>query len=330
MERPVIVNEQDQWLRQFALVDVATGGEVDLGEATHAELSGDRMHVHLARLDDQCVPSIETLDLTGTVVEHIEGTFRSGDLGFTWSADGTEVAFRRLEVWEPDWCHFHRDHGELFFPGGSPLRVSSAEDAWVTSRSLGQQGSAVYSGPHWAPDGSLLAFSGDDSPTFWLTDPRSGDVIDLEATLPESDSVVIPDNLAWSPDSRLLALTFQSSDVEQVVGILDIKDRSMATTEACAMWMLPAWAPVGEILAAYCSKRVGSGWMLIDASGATRFMGEASEVLREVDWAPDGEWLVFGVRGVGGPLVYLMPIDGSRDAAQLTTGFPLGWAAARA
>ncbi len=189
--------------------------------------------INMAKRHDTPAPSGKV-----TIVKSggFHGTFSNANwLSQAWSPDGTQLAYGGqtgggkgiLDVWDGNTGH-HESHGMRHLTHGvagavvslswgpDSRRLASIEvDHANGGRAVGlrsqHDGSRAVAVPPglpvsqvaWSPDGTVLALSGRDCPQTILLDPSTDTV---RRTL---DNLSGP--VAWRPDGRLLAGTFETS-----------------------------------------------------------------------------------------------------------------------
>jgi hypothetical protein len=219
-----------------------------------------------------------------------------------WSADGTELLGKRIEVTPLD------EKIVAIAGDGSGIRV--------LARGLGAWG--IYPGT-WAPDGSRLAYvlahaaHGDQLRIHTVARDGSGDaVLDTGRDPLDRVSDYSP---AWSPDGGQIAfLTLRVEATGYRTFAFIVADEGGAPrlqiAEEPAMEAL-AWSPEGERLAVLAG-RSGVGEILVvnrDGSGLARLSPGKQDGMPV--WSPDGARLAFTSLRDGNQELYVMNADGS-------------------
>jgi WD40 repeat protein len=272
----------------YALLDVATGREIDLGVAFDAAVIGDRSRVLAVRHDDSCIPTLATIDASGHIVDMVSG-FRLGDRLFASSWDGRRIAVVSDHVPEKDWCYSQGG------PRTSALdiRVASAEHDWKMGLPI-LSGIAPIDEIAWSPDGSAFAIADDESRKLLLVDVASGTATDLTTVLSHAGIAgdLPPHPLVWSPDGSTLAFNYDAGDFKRI-GFMELASRVVTTAGAHnESWAIAGYAPTGHALAFVRETDQASALALLDrghtpseplATGVTPFI--------EALWSADGSWL---------------------------------------
>jgi len=179
-----------------------------------------------------------------------------------WSSDGFRIAYRL----------------------GARLRVVAGDGTGDRSLPFGGPGDAA---PEWRP-GAAHELALVDRGQIVLADT------DTQEVLWRATGVPTPYELAWSADGRrLLALSAGS------LSVLDARGRRLAQAAGDRGAELAAFAPSGGRLA-LVRPRAGGGSELVltdaglQAAGARRILETAAR-FSDLEWSPDGRWLLLGV-----------------------------------
>lgn len=220
--------------------------------------------------------------------------------GPVWSADGSRIAYSRIETGSGAGPSSAR-------PGSganNPANVSSKESRiWTLTLASGQT-APLYSdpqvrgvGPSWSPDGSRLAFF----------DPIAGGirVLDLKTSL----DTVLPTKTgvvgSWAPDgSYLLYNDLDSPDLPSFGRSFRAEIPAFTITVLFAHG--PSWADYGAPMLSPDGKWVAEGIRLLEGSPARQLWllsqdGSQTKVVSDdplvthgaYSWSPDGRMLVF-------------------------------------
>jgi serine/threonine protein kinase/DNA-binding SARP family transcriptional activator len=210
----------------------------------------------------------------------------------------------------PDWSP---DGSLIAFTGGSEagfdVYVMSGDGTDVTLLT-GTSGDEYQ--PAWSPDGSRIVFAFDD-----LGDPdfRSGVAIMNSDGSARTDLVVRENERVespmWSPDGTHIAFTgFSQDGIRPNAYVMDADGTEVVKLSGGPTVVL-AWTPDGSQL--LVSR--GGSLLTVDPDGTHErvFLADPPEDGRlEVDWSPDGRWLVMSAANPSGHA------SGHYDAMYLT------------
>jgi TolB protein len=182
----------------------------------------------------------------------------------TWSPGGQLIAFASDRAGRGTQIHVMTSRGEVL------SRLSQAEGEY----------------PDWAPDGTMLAFSGpgDGDYDVLMMGADGSDPRPLRVTS-ERESY----GISWSPDSGRLAVAVESGgDVE--IHLFDRKGSGVQVTDMPGLSSWPVWLPDGRILfhSAEPDDPIGTGALFIvqsDGSGLSR-VAHSDRVAPPFDWTP--------------------------------------------
>jgi Tol biopolymer transport system component len=182
----------------------------------------------------------------------------------------------------------------------------------------------------WAPDGSLLAFAGSDTPgvsNVYVVSPDDATprlVMDRQYAY----------QIVWSPDSRSLAVTVISQSATQIYVVPAAGGDAVSLTPGLRVDGAPAWSPGSRTLAfvaagaqADPNRFPDTGLFTVPAAGGApkRITPDQKIVLFPlVTWSPDGKRIFYTAEGPPcmegcppGPL-FMVPADGSSPPVAIT------------
>lgn len=257
-----------------------------------------------------CVYRICTMAPDGTSVRDVMDGYDEGLVvaGYApaWSPDGTKIAFTGY------------DHEGSSSGGGANYDVYTMNADGSDLRNLTKTPDDVARGasqgpPVWSPDGTMLAFEGDDGKTDGLY------VMNADGTgfrwLAEGGRPV------WSPDGSRIVFTMRS-------GLYTIASDGTVTTQltnAPGWDDEPSWSPDGSRIA-FVRGDGGVNSVLVmaaDGSDPHQVFQQKGVYPRQPLWSPDGTQLLLEAETTtahGNYDLYLVDADGSRwtDLTQTT------------
>jgi len=257
----------------------------------------------------------------------------TGDSLYVWNvASGERLLQASLDLISPGHVAWSPDGSQFAVGGGIPFADEGQEEAGpgrslllvnddgTSPVLLPDQTGGVW-GLAWSPDGTRLAAVGDEV-RIW--DSQSG-----EALLKIDGSAT---SVAWSPDGRRLVLTEHFDEESSALRVRDAASgallRSLNSADGESI-IKAAWAPVGNRVAFTTLTVVersndhlitGSTLYILDTDGQDppTPLFETRDWLYDVDWSPDGLFLVLSPYGG----VTVLDSGGGRTVAALVLPFP--------
>ena len=173
------------------------------------------------------------------------------------------------------------------------IPIDGGTVTWQTEEGTHQD----VSHPAWSPDGSKLAFVGStvDSAALYVRDLNSGKT----QALPEpAELEQWPAHPTWSPDGTRIAfaaLDFTRSSTSSDLGVVhsDGTGLQWLVTTTDSDEEAPSWSPAGKRIAFIrpYGKKEGI-WTMPATGGEASLVAVASELERDLAWAPDGSSLL--------------------------------------
>jgi Tol biopolymer transport system component len=225
----------------------------------------------------------------GTGIRNLTGTPDVEEGSPVWSPDGRTVAFDAETVdadGTPDGGHgiFLADAS-----GGAPSQVATG-----------------FGTIAWSPAGGKLLFEHDRSGLAVL-DVRTRKV----DTLVASDAPVIPNDAAWAPDGRHIAIAWL--DINGVgtpsIRLIDPDGRHLTTVvrpdaiPGADDFQDVVWSPDGRRLATILRRTFVEDVFVLDPSGVAAPVNVTNDPAdyRDLRWSPDGRSLTFAKLALGAP-----------------------------
>jgi len=240
---------------------------------------------------------IYVMNADGTGVTRLTSGF--GDLGPSWSPDGSKIAFS-------SW----RDGG------GDEIYVMNADGTGQTRLTYGLEKYAWA--PSWSPDGSKIAFASTGLDGGWIY------VMNADGSgatrLINWGAGVFDFGPSWSPDGS--KIVFPSSDggpggYEIYVVNIDGSGVTNLTNNPALLDYYPSWSPDGGKIA-FASDRNGNDEIYImntDGSGVTNLTNNSAWDM-DPSWSPDGSKIAFFSYRDGNSEIYTMNADGTEQTNQ--------------
>ncbi len=243
----VIVFEQAGWLHEFdtksgTIRRIVVSAVSDLVE-TRTRLASDVKWVREASAS----PGLERIafNYRGEIVSmpaekgdprQLTRSTGANDHSPNWSPDGRSIA----------WFSDASGEYELFV---------GAQDGSGTPKRYRLEGAGYYDSPLFSPDGKRIAYQ-DNSQSLWVIDLASGRNTKI-ASEPVY-SPLDPMSANWSPDSRWLAYTVQTSGLIQTVHAWSSESgETLRITDGLSEMLEPVFDPGGEFLYVLASTDAG-------------------------------------------------------------------------
>jgi len=239
---------------------------------------------------------IYVMNADGTGVTRLTSGF--GDLGPSWSPDGSKIAFSS-----------GRDGG------GDEIYVMNADGTGQTRLTYGLEKYAWA--PSWSPDGSKIAFASTGLDGGWIY------VMNADGSgatrLINWGSGFGDLGPSWSPDGS--KIVFPSSDGGPggyEIYVVNIDGSGVTNlTNNPALDCYPSWSPDGGKIA-FASDRNGNDEIYImntDGSGVTNLTNNSAWDM-DPSWSPDGSKIAFFSYRDGNSEIYTMNADGTEQTNQ--------------
>ncbi len=185
--------------------------------------------------------------------------------------------------------------------GGGPLRLT---------------GSALSKGhPVWSPTGDRIAFVGaqGDAAAIYVVPSKGGQLVKF-IDLPSWSY-----GLDWSPDGRTLAFSDAAPGETPGIVLIDVVSkavRPVARSDSSAGDVKPVFSPDGRRLAFLRRDQLERQQIAVvdlQPGSAAKILPAPAQQLRGLDWAPDGESLVFSAKSGRRFGLWRLQADGSKS-----------------
>ncbi|HEX9901634.1 MAG TPA: PDZ domain-containing protein [Acidobacteriota bacterium] len=178
----------------------------------------------------------------------------------------------RLPVWSPDGrqvAYFSDESGEY------ALHLRSQDGKGVVKK-FKLPGTGFYEAAEWSPDSQKIAFRDNSLALYWL-DVTSGAVKKIASEKIYGPTGLISLSPSWSPDSRWIAYTLNTTTYFQTVYLYSLeKDQSLAVTDGLSEVSEPVFDTGGKYLYFFASTDAGPAKQWFDLSN--RDMRETNTV----------------------------------------------------
>ena len=183
-------------------------------------------------------------------------------------------------------------------------------------------------GPSWSPDNKLIAYESGAFDDVWVVNVVNVDGTQARVVAPGTGPMFRAGILAWSPDSKGVAVTnplFGGVDIVAIDGSRE-PQHLIPGVETMGPW---AWSPDGRHIAAVVDgTRIvgGSRIVLMAADGSDPIEIARGDDYDGLSWSRDGRWLVWSALLDPTPqIVAYDTVDGSvRMLTTVRSGFVLG------
>ena len=317
----------------YSAVDLSSGERVELTAGFAASWSGTGDRIHVVLRDRTCVPTLETYGVDGRRLAAVDDGFAPLDLGFTWSADDSMVAFLRFQDGPPA--------GMCGAQGGAYEPEDTVQDI-VVMRADGSGMRTLLRGVHatglsWSPDGRTIATRAavgepaEDRSEVLLVEVATGRVTQLPASVSGIDLRTVGPP-SFSPDGAYLAVPTWRDEAWRIV-VVD-PSLSAARDVGVAGDLQPmSWSPSGDGIAVARGLDAAQLWLL-DPAGreADRRVGQPEFGSHLYCWLAGGDWIAIlgepavmpGEQLPPGWSVFLQPTAGSEPRVAVPA--EAGWA----
>jgi hypothetical protein len=212
------------------------------------------------------------------------------DLSFTWSPDGSKIAFETNRDGNFEIYTMNAD-------GTNPVRVTNN-----ASNDLS---------PSWSPDGTKIAFQS-------FRDQATGEIytVNADGTGPVTrvtNNVVADDNPVWSPDGSKFVFYSTRDQAAGELYTMNVDGSNVQRlTNNVFQDLDPSWSPDGTRIV-FHTNRDGNYeiyTMYFDGTGVTRLTNNAATD-EQPTYSPDGTKIAFTSTRDGNFEIYTMNVDGS-------------------
>lgn len=251
-------------------------------------VNGDIAFTHFGNPGGSGLEQIATIKEDGSDLTTLTFGAHAEDPAF--SSDGSKIAYATT----------HNNSFQLW-----AMNADGSQQTQLTGNS--QRGDYE---PAWSPDGTRLAFVGNNQ--IWVVNADGTNEVKL------SDGTTIDDYPDWSPDGSKIAFTKDAMSGNAQIYVMDT-DGSNLVNLSDNFWADrdPAWSPDGSQIA-YHSFQDGHYEIYVmnaDGSQQTQLTKTAYEVSnQEPAWSPDGSQIAFtSNRDDNNAEIYVMSADGSQQ-----------------
>jgi pimeloyl-ACP methyl ester carboxylesterase len=267
--------------------------------ADGTQIAFSRMPANDAQSEEFFYADIWVMNADGSEQRNITNAPLDSDVQPTWSPDGTRIAFSRVDERRVnDERHYESDVWAINADGSGLVNLT------------GMAAYDTYLAPVWSPDGSRLAFTGEDN-NIWLVGADGSGLAPLTDNIDED--VLQNQRVSWSPDGTRIAWARRRSAVGEGPRVGDIfaveADGSGQTqlTDGSLDASMPVWSPDGEQIIFTSGFQGLRQTVVMGADGANPTLVADLNYASHLDWGPVvGEPVVF----VHGFLGSVMACDG--------------------
>jgi Tol biopolymer transport system component len=204
-------------------------------------------------------------------------TYACGVDSFTWSADGTQIAYLAGHPTSPN--------------APTSLALYLVDANGNDARQLAPCGNCT--GPSWSPDGSRIALTREtgQAQDLWFVTVKTGALTRL--TDCASGDACADEGAEWSPDGQ--AIVFSRSSKGHVASIYTVRPDGthLKLIAALAGAQGPQWSPDGRKI----TFQANNGVYTVNADGTQiAHILAAGRLASAPSWSPDGTKLLYSIR----------------------------------